>query len=53
MPQIVLCVEGEARLGDELVLRPGESAFVPAAVPSVTLSGKGTAYRAEPGAFTK
>ncbi|MFG1694917.1 mannose-6-phosphate isomerase, class I [Nonomuraea sp. NPDC049309] len=53
VPQIVLCVDGETRLGDDLVLRPGESAFVPAAVPSVTLSGKGTAYRAEPGAFTK
>ncbi|MET8865473.1 mannose-6-phosphate isomerase, class I [Nonomuraea sp. NPDC004580] len=52
VPQIVLCVEGEARLGDDLTLRPGESAFVPAAVPSVRLVGKGTVYRAEPGAFT-
>ncbi|QFY10468.1 mannose-6-phosphate isomerase, class I [Nonomuraea phyllanthi] len=50
-PRIVVCVDGEARLGD-LALRPGESAFVPAAVPSVRLSGKGTAYGASPGAFT-
>jgi mannose-6-phosphate isomerase len=52
VPRIVLCVEGEARLGDDLILRPGESAFVPAAA-SARLSGKGTAYGARPGAFTK
>ncbi|GAA3224112.1 hypothetical protein [Nonomuraea helvata] len=51
VPQIVVCVDGEAHLGD-LTLRPGESAFIPAAVPSVRLSGKGTAYCASPGAFT-
>ncbi|MEV0232856.1 mannose-6-phosphate isomerase, class I [Nonomuraea sp. NPDC050786] len=51
VPQIVVCVDGEAHL-EELTLRPGESAFVPAAVPSVRLSGKGTAYCASPGAFT-
>ncbi|GAA3651447.1 mannose-6-phosphate isomerase, class I [Nonomuraea antimicrobica] len=53
VPQIVLCVEGEARLGDDLALLPGESAFVPAGVASTRLSGKGVAYRARPGAFTK
>ncbi|GAA4964114.1 mannose-6-phosphate isomerase [Nonomuraea thailandensis] len=53
VPGIVLCVEGEARLGDDLTLRPGQSAFVPAAVPSPRVSGKGTAYLARPGAFTK
>ncbi|MEV4074472.1 mannose-6-phosphate isomerase, class I [Nonomuraea fuscirosea] len=51
VPRIVLCVEGEARLGDDLTLRPGESAFVAAAA-STRLSGKGTAYGARPGAFT-
>ncbi|GAA1687146.1 mannose-6-phosphate isomerase, class I [Nonomuraea maheshkhaliensis] len=51
VPRIVLCVEGETRLGDDLTLRPGESAFVPAAA-SARLSGKGTAYGARPGAFT-
>lgn len=51
VPRIVLCVEAEARLGDDLTLRPGESAFVPAAA-SARLSGKGTAYGARPGAFT-
>ncbi|WP_235854954.1 mannose-6-phosphate isomerase, class I [Nonomuraea aridisoli] len=52
VPQIVLCVEGEGRLGDEVTLRPGQSAFVPAAAPSLLLSGKGMIYRAEPGDFT-
>ncbi|MFI7128173.1 mannose-6-phosphate isomerase, class I [Nonomuraea sp. NPDC050153] len=52
LPQIVVCVDGEARLAD-LTLRPGESAFIPAAAPSTPLAGKGTAYRATPGAFTK
>ncbi|MEV0387431.1 mannose-6-phosphate isomerase, class I [Nonomuraea sp. NPDC050643] len=48
VPQIVLCVEGEVHLGD-LTLTAGQSAFVPAAAPSVTLTGKGRAYRAQPG----
>ncbi|TDE57031.1 mannose-6-phosphate isomerase, class I [Nonomuraea mesophila] len=52
VPQIVLCLDGETRLGDDLVLRPGQSAFVPAAAAPVRVSGKGMAYRAEPGAFT-
>ncbi|SDK29607.1 mannose-6-phosphate isomerase, class I [Nonomuraea jiangxiensis] len=47
-PQIVVCIEGEARLGAELTLRPGESAFVPAAAPPTSLTGKGTTYRALP-----
>ncbi|MCK2215880.1 mannose-6-phosphate isomerase, class I [Actinomadura sp. ATCC 31491] len=49
VPQIVVCVEGEARLGG-LTLRPGESAFLAAEVSSARLEGKGTAYRAAPGA---
>ncbi|MFB4277997.1 mannose-6-phosphate isomerase, class I [Nonomuraea sp. MTCD27] len=52
VPQIVLCVDGEAHLGDDLTLRPGQSAFIPAAVASTPLLGKGTAYCARPGAFT-
>ncbi|WP_245642473.1 mannose-6-phosphate isomerase, class I [Nonomuraea candida] len=53
VPQIVLCVEGKAELGTGLTLRPGDSAFIPAAAPSVRLVGKGVVYRAQPGAFTK
>lgn len=52
VPQIVLCVEGEVRLGNDLTLRPGQSAFVPAAAPPARLAGKGVVYRAQPGAFT-
>ncbi|UBU08729.1 mannose-6-phosphate isomerase, class I [Nonomuraea gerenzanensis] len=52
VPGIVLCVEGETRLGDDLTLRPGQSAFVPAAAASPRVFGKGTAYLAQPGAFT-
>ncbi|MGP3937718.1 mannose-6-phosphate isomerase, class I [Nonomuraea sp. KM88] len=52
VPRMVLCVDGESRLGEGLTLRPGQSAFVPAAAPPVRLSGKGTVYGAEPGAFT-
>ncbi|MEO3872084.1 mannose-6-phosphate isomerase, class I [Nonomuraea sp. B12E4] len=48
-PQIVVCIEGEARLGTgSLTLRPGESAFIPAAAPTTSLTGKGTTYRALP-----
>jgi mannose-6-phosphate isomerase len=50
LPRIVLCLEGETHL-DDLTLRPGESAFIPA-VAGVGLSGKGVAYCAQPGAFT-
>ncbi|MGW0810800.1 mannose-6-phosphate isomerase, class I [Nonomuraea sp. NPDC002799] len=53
LPQIVLCLDGEVRAGDALTLRPGESAFVPAAAGPIVLTGKGTAYHAQPGAFTK
>ncbi|MFG2074667.1 mannose-6-phosphate isomerase, class I [Nonomuraea maritima] len=49
VPQIVLCLDGEARLGDEPALRPGQSAFVPAEAAPVPLTGKGTLYRAQPG----
>ncbi|WP_342774873.1 mannose-6-phosphate isomerase, class I [Nonomuraea longispora] len=52
VPRIVLCLDGETRLGEGLTLRPGRSAFVPAAAAPVRVSGKGTAYCAEPGAFT-
>ncbi|NJP92946.1 mannose-6-phosphate isomerase, class I [Nonomuraea sp. FMUSA5-5] len=67
VPAIVLCVEGEAcvgearvgearvgeaRVGEDLTLRPGQSAFVPAAAASPVVSGKGTIYVAQPGAFT-
>ncbi|MBF8187043.1 mannose-6-phosphate isomerase, class I, partial [Nonomuraea sp. K274] len=52
LPQIVLCLEGEALLGDGPALRPGQSAFVPAAVPLVRVSGKGVLYHAQPSAFT-
>ncbi|MEN8655695.1 mannose-6-phosphate isomerase, class I [Streptomyces sp. 21So2-11] len=43
-PQILLCTAGRVRAG-ELVLTPGESAFVPARE-SVELSGTGTLFRA-------
>jgi mannose-6-phosphate isomerase len=49
LPQIVVCIEGEARLGDGLTLRPGESAFIPAGASATRLGGKGTTYRALPG----
>jgi mannose-6-phosphate isomerase len=49
LPQIVVCIDGEATLGGTLTLRPGQSAFVPAAAPPASLSGKGTAYCALPG----
>ncbi|MEV0621887.1 mannose-6-phosphate isomerase, class I [Nonomuraea sp. NPDC050404] len=52
LPQIVLCVEGEVRLGEDLTLRPGQSAFIPAGAPSTRFFCKGTMYRARPGAFT-
>lgn len=49
-PQIMVCIEGEARLGaDGLTLRPGESAFIPASAFATRLGGKGTVYRALPG----
>ncbi|HET6860151.1 MAG TPA: mannose-6-phosphate isomerase, class I [Streptomyces sp.] len=43
-PQILLCTAGSIRVG-ELLLAPGESAFVPARE-SVELSGTGTLFRA-------
>ncbi|MFG1703041.1 mannose-6-phosphate isomerase, class I [Nonomuraea sp. M3C6] len=48
VPQIVVCIEGEAHLGAGLTLRPGQSAFIPATAASTPLAGKGTAYRAQP-----
>jgi mannose-6-phosphate isomerase len=49
LPQIVVCIEGEARLGAGLTLHPGRSAFIPAGAGATRLGGKGTAYRALPG----
>lgn len=48
LPRILLCVEGEVR-ADALDLRAGDSAFVPAAHPPVTLGGSGLVFSAEPG----
>ncbi|MFJ2030449.1 mannose-6-phosphate isomerase, class I [Streptosporangium sp. NPDC087985] len=48
LPRILLCVEGRVR-ADTLDLRAGESAFVPATHPPVTLSGYGLVFCAEPG----
>ncbi|MEU0479590.1 mannose-6-phosphate isomerase, class I [Streptosporangium sp. NPDC006013] len=47
VPRILVCTEGEVEAGGQ-VLRPGESAFVPAAGP-VRLRGSGTIFWAEPG----
>ncbi|MER5973098.1 mannose-6-phosphate isomerase, class I [Streptomyces sp. NPDC002055] len=47
-PDILLCTHGTVRLrsgAEELLLTPGESAFVPAAE-EVTVSGEGTVFRA-------
>ncbi|MFG1946393.1 mannose-6-phosphate isomerase, class I [Nonomuraea sp. NPDC048826] len=48
VPQILLCTGGHVE-ADGLALDPGESAFVPASVPEITLSGAGTVFRALPG----
>jgi mannose-6-phosphate isomerase len=48
VPQILLCTAGRADAGG-LTLGPGESAFVPASVPGLRLSGEGTVFRALPG----
>lgn len=50
-PQVLLCTEGTAELGTddgELVLRQGESAFVPAGVP-LSAQGPAVLYRATTG----
>ena len=47
-PQILLCTDGELRLGDgrtTLPLASGESAFVPLG-PGVEIAGAGVVYRA-------
>ncbi|TMR91974.1 mannose-6-phosphate isomerase, class I, partial [Nonomuraea basaltis] len=49
LPQIIVCIEGEAHLNAALTLRPGQSAFIPAGALPVRLGGKGTVYRAAPG----
>jgi mannose-6-phosphate isomerase len=52
-PQIVLCIAGTVTLreadGTELLLRRGESAYLPASGPAVTAAGPGTALRATVG----
>ncbi|RCG22816.1 mannose-6-phosphate isomerase, class I [Sphaerisporangium album] len=48
LPRILLCVEGEVRV-DDLPVGAGESVFVPAADPTVTLTGSGVVFVAEPG----
>jgi mannose-6-phosphate isomerase len=49
-PQILLCVEGAARLrdasGNELELRRGQAVFIPAHETGVTIGGKATVLRA-------
>lgn len=49
-PQILLCTEGAAVVrdahGDELELLRGQSVYVPADDPELTLSGTGTVFRA-------
>ena len=47
LPQTLLCLEGEARLGP-LTLARGEAAFIPAGAPTTALTGKGTLYRVLP-----
>ncbi|HSM75294.1 MAG TPA: hypothetical protein VK852_11675, partial [Desulfobacterales bacterium] len=49
--EILLCVEGEGRLGDsagagELALSRGQSALIPAAAGAYRLSGAGRFYKA-------
>jgi mannose-6-phosphate isomerase len=51
-PEILLCLEGEvsAQSGiHRVLLRPGESAFIPASAPPVAVAGPGALYRATPG----
>ncbi|MDA0636776.1 mannose-6-phosphate isomerase, class I [Nonomuraea sp. MCN248] len=48
VPQILLCVSGGVVAGG-LALGPGESAFVPASVPELRLTGAATVFRALPG----
>lgn len=48
VPRILLCTEGEVETGGH-TLRPGESAFVPAAHGPVEVRGSGTVFWAEPG----
>ncbi|SFC11355.1 mannose-6-phosphate isomerase, class I [Streptomyces aidingensis] len=51
VPQILLCTDGMIRIADgpaerELILRRGESAYVPAAQESLLVDGPGTVFRA-------
>lgn len=52
LPHILLCTRGEVTLharSGELVLRSGESAFVPAGCAGLTVRGDGEVFRAAPG----
>lgn len=51
-PEILLCLDGEVSAhsgAHRLLLRPGESAFIPASAPPVAVTGPGMLYRATPG----
>jgi mannose-6-phosphate isomerase len=53
LPHILLCTRGAVTLHfdtGELELRSGESAFVPAGCPGLTVRGDGEVFRAAPGA---
>ncbi|WP_433473186.1 mannose-6-phosphate isomerase, class I [Spirillospora sp. CA-142024] len=50
LPQTLLCLKGEAHLtaARTLTLTRGEAAFIPAAAPTIHLTGTGTLYRVLP-----
>ncbi|MBV1851368.1 mannose-6-phosphate isomerase, class I [Catellatospora tritici] len=49
LPRILLCTRGAVTAGDSITLHAGQSIFLPARHDSLTVSGEGTAYCAEPG----
>jgi mannose-6-phosphate isomerase len=50
VPQILLCVSGSVELSDvdgtSIVLGRGRSAYLPASQKAITITGRGTVYRA-------